>query len=112
MTPSDKIKTKFILSSVENDLLSKLKIEDIMLKHTFSFKQDNISFIERSTDSYNVIDFEIRLKSLLNGLNSAIAVNNVLNEEYTPHTSRMRGLGPTGVPNPGRSFAISMKYNF
>jgi len=112
MTPSDKIKTKFILSSVENDLLSKLKIEDIMLKHTFSFKQDNISFIERPTNSYSVIDFEIRLKSLLNGLNSAIAVNNVLNEEYTPHTSRMRGLGPTGVPNPGRSFAISMKYNF
>ena len=112
MTPSDKIKTKFILSSVENDLLSKLKIEDIMLKHTFSFKQDNISFIERPTDSYNVIDFEIRLKSLINGLNSAIAVNNVLNKEYTPHTSRMRGLGPTGVPNPGRSFAISMKYNF
>ena len=35
MTPSDKIKTKFILSSVENDMLSKLKIEDIMLKHTF-----------------------------------------------------------------------------
>ena len=60
----------------------------------------------------NVIDFEIRFKSLLNGLNSAIAINNVLNEEYTPHTSRMRGLGPTGVPNPGRSFAISMKYNF
>ena len=44
MTPSDKIKTKFILSSFENDMLSKLKIEDIMLKHTFSFKQDNISF--------------------------------------------------------------------
>ena len=112
MTPSDKIKTKFILSSVENDMLSKLKIEDIMLKHTFSFKQDNISFIERSTDSYNVIDFEIRFKGLLNGLNSAIAINNVLNEEYTPHTSRMRGLGDLGVPNPGRSFAISMKYNF
>ena len=112
MTPSDKIKTKFILSSVENDMLSKLKIEDIILKHTFSFKQDNISFIERSTDNYNVIDFEIKFKSLLNGLNSAIAINNVLNEEYTPHTSRMRGLGPTGVPNPGRSFAISMKYNF
>ena len=29
MTPSDKIKTKFILSSVENDMQSKLKIEDL-----------------------------------------------------------------------------------
>ena len=37
--------------------------------------------------------------------------NNLLNEKYSPHTSRVRGVAG-GVPNPGRYFSLDLKYEF
>jgi len=34
-----------------------------------------------------------------------------MNIEYSPHTSRIRGVAG-GVPNPGRSFDINLHYEF
>ena len=42
---------------------------------------------------------------------STISLNNLLNEEYTPHISRVRSVAG-GVPNPGRFFNINLKYEF
>ena len=39
------------------------------------------------------------------------ALNNLLNEEYSPHISRIRGVAG-GVPNPGRFFSVNLKYEF
>jgi len=40
-----------------------------------------------------------------------VGLNNVFNEEYVPHLSRIRDVAG-GIPNPGRSFYISVKYEF
>ena len=40
-----------------------------------------------------------------------LAANNVMNIEYSPHTSRIRGVAG-GVPNPGRSLDINLHYEF
>ena len=37
----------------------------------------------------------------------AFLINNLFNEEYTPHISRLRGVAG-GVPNPGRSISINL----
>ena len=44
-------------------------------------------------------------------INCSIGINNLLNKEYTPHISRIRGVAG-GIPDPGRSFNINLKYEF
>ena len=44
-------------------------------------------------------------------LNAVIGMDNLLNEEYSPHTSRIKNVAG-GIPNPGRSFNINIKYDF
>ena len=39
------------------------------------------------------------------------SVKNIFDREYTPHISRVREVAG-GVPEVGRSFFASMKYNF
>ena len=44
-------------------------------------------------------------------MHSSLTINNLLNEEYSPHISRIRGVAG-GVPNPGRFFSVNLKYEF
>ena len=39
-------------------------------------------------------------------------MNNLLNEKYVPHISRVRGVTSEGIPNPGRFFSINLEYEF
>ena len=39
------------------------------------------------------------------------SVNNIFNTEYVSHLSRIKDIAG-GVPNPGRSFNMSLKLNF
>ena len=48
---------------------------------------------------------------LNNKLKGSFAIMNLLNKEYSPHTSRVRNVAG-GIPNPGRTFNISLKYDF
>ena len=65
---------------------------------------------EELTDSYNVINLQLGIK-LNSQFHCSLGVNNVLNETYTPHISRVRGIAG-GVPNPGKSASINLKYEF
>ena len=35
-------------------------------------------------------------------------VLNILNESYTPHTSRLRNVTANGIPNAGRFFSVNL----
>ena len=78
--------------------------------HIYKFQQNSFAQYEEFTPSYNVINLQFGGE-----LNSKLKYNfliyNLFNEEYTPHISRLRGVAG-GVPNPGRSISVNLKYKF
>ena len=107
LTPANKIKT-----SVNFDLKQYkfLKMSNISLYHMFVFNQDNVSLYESPSGSYNLLNFELVFNPLKN-MTIVSGIKNILNVEYVPHLSRIKEVGP-GVPEPGRSFNVSVKYDF
>ncbi|MAJ90123.1 MAG: hypothetical protein CMD08_02500 [Flavobacteriales bacterium] len=107
LTPANKIK-----SSINLDLkqYSILKISNISLYHMFVFNQNNVSLYESPSDSYNLLNFELVFNPFKN-MTIVSGIKNILNKEYVPHLSRIKEVG-AGVPEPGRSFNISVKYDF
>ncbi|MDA9727062.1 TonB-dependent receptor [Bacteroidota bacterium] len=107
LTPANKIKT-----SVNFDVKQYkfLKMSNISLYHMFVFNQDNVSLYESPSDSYNLLNFELVFNPLKN-MTIVSGIKNVLNVEYVPHLSRIKEVG-SGVPEPGRSFNVSVKYDF
>ena len=94
-----------------NSLSTKnLRLDYFSLNHTYKFKQESFAEYEELTEDYNVINLQLALK-LSSRLRSTLSVNNLFNEEYSPHISRIRGVAG-GIPNPGRFFNISLKYEF
>ena len=116
LTPANCIKTKLLLDlnsliSYNNFFSPVLKTFDyISLNHTYKFKQESFAEYEELTEDYSIINLQLSLK-FGNCLRSTISVNNLLNEEYSPHISRIRGVAG-GIPNPGRFLNINLKYEF
>ena len=108
LTPSNKIKTGIKFELEEYNL--GLKFKTVSLYHLYSFAQEEIVENETVTDAYNVLNIALSFK-LFNQLNVVLGVNNLLNEEYTPHLSRVKEVAG-GIPNPARSFTINLKYEF
>lgn len=108
LTPSNKIKTGIKFELEEYNL--GLKFKTVSLYHLYSFAQEEIVDNETVTDAYNVLNIALSFK-LFNQLNVVLGVNNLLNEEYTPHLSRVKEVAG-GIPNPARSFTINLKYEF
>ena len=88
----------------------KFKINNLSVYHIHKFQQNSFAQYEEFTASYDVINLQLGGK-FNNQFEYAFLINNVFNKEYTPHISRLRGVAG-GVPNPGRSFSINLKYNF
>ena len=107
LTPANKIKTSINFDMKQYKFL---KMSNISLYHMFVFNQDNVSLYESPSDSYNLINFELVFNPLKN-MTIVSGIKNVLNEEYVPHLSRIKEVGQ-GVPEPGRSFNVSVKYDF
>ena len=110
LTPANSIKTKLLLDLNEYDKLSKYKINNLSVYHIHKFHQNSFAQYEEFTDSYDVINLQLGGK-LNSKLEYNFLIHNLFNEEYTPHISRLRGVAG-GVPNPGRSISINLKYNF
>ena len=108
LVPANSVKTKILYKFNDYDRL--LKLYDISIYHIYKFKQDSYAEYEELTDSYNVINLQLGIK-LNSRFHCSLGVNNVLNETYTPHISRVRGIAG-GVPNPGKSASINLKYEF
>ena len=93
-------------------ILARNKIIDyISLYHVHKFAQNIHAEYETPTSSYDVMNFQIGFK-LNNKFHSVITVNNLLNEKYVPHISRVRGVTSEGIPNPGRFFSINLEHEF
>ena len=110
LVPANSIKTKMLFNLNNYDGLLKYKFDYISIYHIYKFKQDSYAEYEELTDSYNVINFQLGLK-FNSQFHCSLGVNNILNETYTPHISRVRGIAG-GVPNPGRFLNINLKYDF
>jgi iron complex outermembrane receptor protein len=76
-----------------------------------TFKQNNISEFETSTSGYNIVNLgvggTIKLKTI--DFNINLNMNNVFNESYISHLSRLK---TNGIPNIGRNFITSLKFSF
>tara|TARA_B110000116_G_scaffold84138_1_gene73292 strand:- start:375 stop:2600 length:2226 start_codon:yes stop_codon:yes gene_type:complete len=110
MVPANSIKTKILFDFNEYEKLVKYKLDYFSLYHIYKFSQEDFAEYEELTESYNLINLQIGLK-FNNKLRCSIGLNNLLNKEYSPHTSRIRGVAG-GIPNPGRSFSINLKHEF
>ena len=110
LVPANSIKNKILFDFSEYAKISKYKLNYFSVNHTFKFKQENFAQYEELTESYNVFNFSLGFQ-LNQNLKCRLAINNLLNEEYSPHTSRIRGVAG-GVPNPGRFFSLDLKYEF
>ncbi len=108
MTPSNKIKTTFNLDLSSYKIPSGLK--SIKIYHMHSFAQDNVSIDETPSDSYSLFNIDLSFNPL-NNLMCNVGVNNIFNEKYVPHLSRIKDIAG-GIPHPGRSFNVSVKFDF
>ena len=109
LTPANSIKTKILLD-LKSLISTKFRLDYLSLYHTYKFKQESFAEYEELTQGYNVINIQIGLK-ISNSLKSTFSVNNLMNEEYSPHISRVRGVAG-GVSNPGRFLNVDLKYEF
>ena len=107
-TPSNKIKTILSLDSSTYNL--PFGLSNFKLYSLYSFSQQNVVLYESSTSAYSVLNMELFFKPIKK-LSFNFGINNVFNKEYVPHLSRVKEIAG-GVPNPGRSFNISLKYDF
>ena len=107
-TPANKIKTKLNLDFDIYDLQFGLK--NLTLYHLYAFEQNNIVSYESSSDSYSILNGELLFNPFSN-LSVVIGIKNMFNKEYIPHLSRIKEVAG-GVPEPGRSFNLSLKYDF
>ena len=110
LAPANSIKSKILFDLNNIDKLLFYKFDYISVYHEYKFKQEDTAQYEEATNSYSVISLQLGIK-LNNKFNCVLGIDNLLNEEYTPHTSRVRGVAG-GIPNPGRALNINLKYEF
>ena len=107
LTPANSIKTKILFSLKE---YNKYKLDHVSIYHIHKFQQNSYAEYEELTESYNLIN--LKLGGEFNDqFKYILIVNNLFNQEYTPHVSRLRGVAG-GVPHPGRYFSVNLKYEF
>ncbi len=110
LIPANSITSKVLFDFNDYEKLSNYKLDYFSLDHIYKFQQDIYAEYEEPTASYNVVNLRLGFK-INDKLHCSLGVNNLFNEEYTPHISRIRGVAG-GVPNPGRFFSISLKHDF
>lgn len=110
LLPANTITSKVLFDFNDFEKLSNYKLDYFSLYHIYKFQQNIYAEYEEPTASYNVVNLRLGFK-INDKLHFSLAVNNLFNEEYTPHISRVRGVAG-GVPNPGRFFSINLKHDF
>jgi iron complex outermembrane receptor protein len=110
LVPANSIKTNILFDFNEYERLVKYKLDYFSLFHIYKFSQEYFAEYEELTKSYNLINLQLGLK-FNDKLLCSIGLNNLFNKQYSPHTSRIRSVAG-GIPNPGRSFNINLKYEF
>ena len=110
LVPANSIKSKVLFDFSSYEKLSIYKLDYFSLYHIYKFQQDIHAEYEEPTTSYNVVSLMLGFK-INDKLHCSLGVNNLFNEEYTPHISRVRGVAG-GIPNPGRFLNMNFRYEF
>ncbi len=111
LTPANSIRTKILFDFSDYSKFVKYKLNYLAILHVHKYAQERFAEFEDLTESYDVFSAQLGL-NVIKRLNCTMAVNNILNKDYSPHTSRVRGVTEFGVPDPGRFFSINVKYEF
>ncbi|WP_033958174.1 TonB-dependent receptor [Psychroserpens jangbogonensis] len=79
------------------------------VKYSSTFDQNNVSDFETTTEGFNLLSagFGGTVKMFGNNLDINIAVNNITDEQYINHLSRLK---PVGIFNIGRNISFGVNY--
>ncbi|SMD37355.1 iron complex outermembrane recepter protein [Reichenbachiella faecimaris] len=88
-----------------------IEFKNIFIEHVYKFDQDRVGLDETPTDSYGLLHAGINIEFPFQkgGLVWQIGVNNILDNEYIDHLSRLKS---HGIYNPGRNFSFSLRWNW
>ncbi len=79
------------------------------VRYSATFDQNNVSDFETTTEGFNLLSagFGGTVKMFGNNLDISLAANNITNERYINHLSRLK---PDGILNIGRNFSFGLNY--
>lgn len=106
LTPQPRLNSS-LSYEFENEV-KKIEIKNISVQHQYYFAQNNVAQFETPTAAYHLINVGVNLvfgKEKQFGMKAG--VNNLLNQEYIPHLSRLKNIG---LFSPGRNIYVSIKY--
>jgi iron complex outermembrane receptor protein len=108
LIPANKL-TNTLRAEFNNNKALQNGFASVTLENTF--KQTNISEFETESKGYNLVNIGVGGTLKFNKLNLDINVNmnNVFNESYISHLSRLK---VNGISNIGRNFITSLKFKF
>jgi iron complex outermembrane receptor protein len=101
-----------------NSLNNKIRVEFeknwlkkgyVFVKYVSTFNQNNVSAFETATKGYNLLSagFGGTIKLFGNDLDLSISANNITDENYINHLSRLK---PDGILNIGRNLSVGLNY--
>lgn len=93
------------------DAKKNFKIRSVFIQHQHKFAQNRPSLFETNTASYGLVHMgtELDLFPDKQPITITAGVRNMFNVSYIDHLSRLKDLG---IPNAGRNFYISLRFNF
>ncbi|MEP2274754.1 MAG: TonB-dependent receptor [Reichenbachiella sp.] len=88
-----------------------VEFKNIFIEHVYKMDQDRVGLDETPSDSYGLLHAGINVETPFQkgGLVWQIGVNNILDNEYIDHLSRLKS---DGIFNPGRNFSFSIRWNW
>ncbi|MCG8573839.1 MAG: TonB-dependent receptor [Flavobacteriales bacterium] len=104
--PQSRINTQL---KFQFEMESKFKVQSILLQHQYHFEQDRVGVYENPTGDYHLLNLSVNtlvdFKKV--PIEWSVGVQNLLNEAYYSHLSRIKDLG---LYNPGRNIYTSIKF--
>ncbi len=106
--PANKLDNTF---RAEFDIYPWLDFGYVFLNLESTFKQNNVSDFEDTSNSYNLVNFGLGGNVIISKIKTNVnfTIKNILNKEYISHLSV---LNEEGIPNPGINFVFGIKFNY
>lgn len=87
---------------------TRFKIEQLVLQHSYYFRQDRVVSYESPSGDYHLFNFALNMKwNLRSPLLIDLGLKNFLNENYINHLSRLKNIQ---LPSPGFNLYCSLKF--
>ena len=107
MIPQSRINSQL---RFEFNMKGAFKIDDLVIQHSYYFKQNRLADYETFTAAYNLLNVGLNMKlDLQTPLYLGMGVRNLLNVTYYDHLSTLKYLA---IPNAGINAYFSVKIEF